>query len=275
VEIRQLVYSFIKRSITNVSLILCVVNGANGLNQAQVTCLAEVLQHLGSQVARKTCLLVTHFDLLGRKAEEDWLEQFKQNEEASFLVEACGGGVLFTGALDEVQYDIVELRARFVLEQQRRMGDMFERMIEGEPVSLMSPAMKDANSMLANLESMTTSCMSLRGLLPELRRINHDLHKLRQAMLEAVGTGRIKDATLLDAAKAMVTQLGVLDSDDLGNQLDDGIQDMEQEYERIGQQVAERYDRALSLNNTYTALFNKASALRQKLTYRNYLSGVL
>jgi hypothetical protein len=151
-----------------IDLILIAINGSSGINASQVANITAVLKFLGRQVSSRTCMLITHFENRNADEEAKWVDEFKSNPNMSFLTKACEGGFLFTGALDKNQFDNISLRDSYITQQRRRNITFFNKLMNGESVSLLSQPMMNAKCMLAMQESVLTSCMNLKNLIPEV-----------------------------------------------------------------------------------------------------------
>jgi GTP-binding protein EngB required for normal cell division len=256
-SIRNLIMEFVKKDITKLSLILITINGSGGITAAQIQNITSCLKFLGRQVASKTCFLVTHFENRTHEEETRWIEEFKANPNMSFLVRACQGGFLFTGALNDVQFASVAIRDNFIEQQRRRNGDLFQKLMDGEPVSLMSPEMKQAKSTLAVQESVSTSCINLQTMIPEVIVTYEHALNIRVKISKAIENGLIKDEELLSVAEDVVEKMACIGSqtDDINEmKLDENVLSLMTDYEKIGEEIQERYAKVLDLLSKYSEL---------------------
>jgi GTP-binding protein EngB required for normal cell division len=259
-NLKALISDFVKRDITKLSLVLVTINSAGGIGQAQVEQMTNCLILLGREVAPRTCFLVTHFENRGEEDEENWIATFKKNKNMGFLLRACRGGFLFTGALTPAQFDEVSLRDAFIRQQRRRNMVLFQKIVEGEPVSLMSPQMADARSIFAVQESVTTSCVGLRTILPKVKEKWNKALDFRLKLSEALSEHRAKierDPKLLADVQDAIRCLGVIgdaDNDLQTMNLDDDAFELMRDYEVKGRLIREKYDRVQGYSNDYSAL---------------------
>ncbi len=269
-NIQKMISEFVKRDITRLGLILITVNGSSGLTSAQVTNITKCLKFLGRQVAAKTCLLVTHFETRGEEEEKEWIRKFTANPNMSFLVRACQGGFLFTGALNKTQFDIVKIRDPYIRHQKRRTAAMFKVLINGGSVSLMTDAMKDAKSMFAISESVTTSCMNLKALVPEVKATwNHAL-EVRLKISTLIEGDKIKDVELKERAEKVYEKMKIIGEakDDIKTmKLDENVLPLMASYEKTGMEIREKYSRVMDLLNKYNKLDQIGSLLLMELEW--------
>jgi hypothetical protein len=269
--IRNMITEYVKRDITRIDLILIAINGSSGVTASNIANITSVLKFLGRQVSSRTCLLITHFESKNIEDEKKWEEDFKSNPNMRFLTLACQGGFLFTGALDKNQFNNVPLRDSYIIQQRRRNILFFHKLMYGESVSLLSPQMKDAKCMLAMQESVLTSCMNLRNLIPELENTWHHAINTRLKISNAINAGLIKDQDLLQRAEKIANELGDLGAEgkDIKTmKLDENVVTMLTEYEKIGESIREKYNRVVAMNNEFNEKDQKATLLWNELEWR-------
>lgn len=269
-NLQNIIVEFVKKDITELSLILITVNGSGGLTSSQIKKITNCLRFLGRRVAKKTCLLVTHFENRNRLDEKKWIDEFKSNKRMRFLTRACQGGFLFTGALDDSQFKNVTCRDKFIDQQRRRNKHMFEKLLAGSPVKLMSQQMKEAKSMFAIEESIITSCMNLQAMIPEVESTwNHALNA-RVKINKYLSDGKVTDKELVEHAKKVTTKLACIGTktDDIKTmKLDENVVKFMTEYEKIGSEIKEKYRKTLELLNKYSEMDQEASLLLNELEW--------
>lgn len=256
--LKNMIAQFVKKNITGLSLVLIAINGSGGLTQAQVNNITNCLKFLGKQVSPKTYLLVTHFENRSQEDEIKWVREFTDNKRMRFLLKACEGGFLFTGALSEEQFKNVKIRDEFISRQRRRNVEMLNKLITGGEVSLLSKKMKQARSLFAVQESVTTSCMNIKVLIPEVHETWKHAFSNRIKISELLASGRLDDdKELQKIAEDAVNALSVIGDEghDISNMaLDDGVVKLMADYERMGNEIQERYMLVLDLLNKYSEL---------------------
>jgi GTP-binding protein EngB required for normal cell division len=271
--LKNMIAQFVKKNITNLSLVLIVINGSGGLTQAQVNNITNCLKFLGKQVSPKTHLLVTHFENRSQEDEIKWAKEFKENEKMRFLTKACQGGFLFTGALSEEQFKSVKIRDEFISRQKRRNLEMFNKLVNGGEVSLLTQQMKQARSLFAVQESVTTSCMNIRTLIPEVHSTWNHAFNTRLKISELLNSGKLNEnKDLQKIAEDAIEKLGILgdEGNDISKMaLDDGVLNLMTNYEKIGTEIQERYVKILELLNRYSGLDQIASLAWDELEWDN------
>jgi len=263
-----MIIDYVKRDITRIDLILIAINGSSGINASQVANITSVLKFLGRQVSTRTCMLITHFENRSVEEELRWAEEFKSNPNMKFLTMACQGGFLFTGALDKNQFDNVALRDSYITQQRRRNITFFNKLMNGESVSLLSPQMMNAKCMLAMQESVLTSCMNLRNLIPEVEATWQ--HAIETRIKISGAMKHIKDKELLERAERIVQDLGDLGSegkDVKTMNLDENVVKMMSEYELIGESIRDRYGRVTAMSNEFSEKDQKATLLWNEIEW--------
>jgi len=198
-----------------------------------------------------------------------FMSKFVTNKECAFLARVCQGGFLFTGALNATQFKDVKARDSFALQQRKRTQRFFDLLLTGEPVHIMSDDVKDAQSMFSLQESITTRCLQLTQLVPELNTAYADALALRQKINEKVASREVSEKLKACAAQLVeeMAGLGTKESEAEHLKVGEETTRMMKEYERIGQEVQKKYQKALELNHVYTELFNKASLLNDELDF--------
>jgi GTP-binding protein EngB required for normal cell division len=259
-NLKALISDFVKRDITKLSLVLVTINSAAGIGQAQVDQITNCLVLLGREIAPRTCFLVTHFENRGEEDEQNWITTFSSNKKMAFLLCACQGGFLFTGALTPSQFDEIKLRDAFIRQQRRRNVVLFQKIVGGEPVSLMSPEMADARSIFAVQESVTTSCVGLRSILPKVKErwkkaLEHRL-KLTEALVEHKAKIERVPKLLDDVTDAIrsLAVIGDADHDIQALSVDDDACELMRDYDLKGRLIREKYERVQDYNDKYSAL---------------------
>jgi len=251
--------------------VLITINGSGGLTQAQINNITNCLKFLGKQVSPKTHLLVTHFENRTHEDEEKWIKEFKGNEKMRFLTKACQGGFLFTGALSEEQFLNVKIRDGYIIRQRRRNMEMFKKLITGGEVSLLSPEMKEARSIFAVQESVTTSCMNLRGIVPEVENTWKHAFDMRLKISDLLSSGKLNDnKELQQIAENAVNALSIIgdEQNDITKMaLDDNVVSLMTNYEKIGSDIQLRYLKVLELLNKYTELDQIGSLALDELNW--------
>jgi hypothetical protein len=266
--IRNMIIEYVKRDIVRIDLILIAINGSSGINASQVSNITAVLKFLGRQVASRTCMLITHFENRSVEEESRWAEEFKSNPNMSFLTKACEGGFLFTGALDKNQFDNIALRDSYITQQRRRNVAFFNKLMNGDSVSLLSQQMMNAKCMLAMQESVLTSCMNLKNLIPEVERTWQHAIETRVKISSALK--HIKDKDLLEKAERVVQELsdlGAEGKDIKTMNLDENVVKMMSEYELTGEAIRERYGRVTAMSNEFSEKDQKASLLWNEIEW--------
>lgn len=269
-NLQNIIVDFVKKDITSLSLILITVNGSGGLTSSQIKKITDCLRFLGRQVAKKTCLLVTHFENRTEEDEKKWISEFKSNKRMRFLTRACQGGFLFTGALDDNQFKNVECRDKYIHHQRRRNKNMFEKLLSGPPVRLMSEQMKAAKSMFAIEESIMTSCMNLQAMVPEVEQTWNHVLNMRVKINKHVSDGKIKDTELLEQAKKVVSKLACIGTktDDIKTmKLDENVVKLMTDYEKIGTEIKEKYKKTLELLNKYSEMDQEGSLILNEMEW--------
>jgi hypothetical protein len=259
-NLKALISDFVKRDITRLSLVLVTINSAGGIGQAQVDQITNCLKLLGREVAPRTCLLVTHFENRGEEDEQNWITTFKRNGNMKFLLRACQGGFLFTGALTPAQFDEIKLRDAFIRQQRRRNVVLFQKIVGGEPVSLMSPQMTAARCIFAVQESASTSCICFHTILPKVKERWTKALEYRLKLSEALAEHKAKIEevpTLLDDVTDAIRSLAVIgdaDNDLQTMHLEADTLELMQDYELKGALIRKKYDRIQALNDEYSEL---------------------
>lgn len=272
--IRNMITEYVKRDITRIDLILIAINGSSGLNASQIANITSVLKFLGPQVAARTCLLITHFENRSADDEKKWADEFTANPNMRFLTMACEGGFLFTGALNKNQFDNTTQRDSYITQQRRRNIEFFNKLMNGKCVSLLSPQMKDAKCMLAMQESVLTSCMNLRNLIPEVETTWQHAMNARIKISNAITDKLIKDPELLKRAESLVQELadlGAEGKDIKTMKLDENVVAMMSEYEKIGNSIREKYNRVITMSTEFSEKDQIATLLLNELEWRMYI----
>lgn len=268
-NLRGLIADFVKRDITKVSAILLAVNGSGGLTAGQVKNMTKCIKFLGKHTSRKTSFLVTHFENRTEDDEQKWIHEFTTNPTMRFLNKACGNGILFTGAINETEHKRVATRDSYILQQKRRLLKIFDKLLGGEPVSLMSNHMKIARSMFANQESVLTSCMNLRALIPEVQKTWDHAFKTRVSLSKILAESKTMEEDTKTRTEEVIRKMEVLGTEEDLKQLsmDENVTKLMNEYERIGEQIREKYIKAMDMNNEYTKLDNLGSLIHDELDW--------
>jgi hypothetical protein len=272
-NLKAMISDFVKRDITKLSLVLVTINSAGGIGQAQVDQITNCLRLLGREVAPRTCFLVTHFENRGEDDERNWIATFKQNQNMGFLLRACQGGFLFSGALTPAQFGEVNLRDTFIRQQRRRNMVLFQKILGGEPVSLMSPQMTDARSFFAVQESVTTSCVGLQTILPKVSEKWNTALKYRLKLSAALAEHRAKIerdpkllADVIDTIRSLAV-IGNADNDLQTMNLDDDALELMRDYEVKGRLIREKYERVQHYHDEYSALEQLSVRIRNELEW--------
>jgi len=132
--IRNIITSYVSKSITKIDLLLLVVNGSIDITTDQIANITSVLKFFGRPVAPISCLMVTHFELQDIEDEKKWIFNFTSNPNMRFLSMACQGGFLFTGALDKDQFNDLSLCSFYTIQQCRRNSEFFNKLINRERI---------------------------------------------------------------------------------------------------------------------------------------------
>jgi len=272
-NLKALISDFVKRDITKLSLVLVTINSAGGIGQAQVDQITNCIVLLGREVAAKTCFLVTHFENRGEEDEQNWISTFKRNQNMRFLLRACRGGFLFTGALTQAQFDEINIRDAFIRQQRRRNVALFQKILEGEPVSLMSPKMAAARSIFAVIESVSTSCICLQTMLPKVKGRWNKALEFRLKLSEALADHRAiieKDAKLFEEVLEAIRSLAIIgdaDNDLQTMSLEDDAFELMKDYEVKGRLIREKYDRVQRYHEEYSALEQLGARVWNQLSW--------
>jgi len=224
---------------------------------------------LEKKALAKTCFLVTHFESRSEDEEKLFMSTFVKNPECAFLAKVCQGGFLFTGALNATQFKDVKLRDSFAIQQRKRSQKFFDVLLTGDPVHLMSEDIKEAQSMFSLQESITTRCVNLNSLVPELKSTYAEALALRQKINDIMAKKEV-DEEMKGRATKLVEEMalfGTKESDAEHLKIGEDTAKMMKEYERIGEDVRRKYETALELNSKYMQLFNMASLLCDELEF--------
>ena len=257
-KLRSMITEFVKRDVCKLSMVCIAIKGDGGLTAAQISHITSSIQFLGEEAAARACFLVTHFENRTEEDEKAFIEAFTSNPNMEFLNMAVQGGFLFTGAINETQHKNVAVRDAFLLQQRRRTREFFDLLTQGSPIELRSPEMAQARSMFAVQESVLTSCTSLQQLVPEVKSTWARAMDTRIKLSAILAEGKLDDDKAA-RAKTMIDKLEKLGASDAAPVVNDRVPQMLAEYERIGTEVRQSYEAALTLNNEYIALDTEAS----------------
>jgi hypothetical protein len=125
-------------------------------------------------------------------------------------------------------------------------------------VSLLSPEMKEARSIFAVQESVTTSCMNIRALIPEVHDTWQHALGTRLKISNLLSSGKLNDnVPLRKLAEETVEKLSVIGEEghDISKMsLEEGVLEMMTNYEKIGNEIQQRHIKILELLNRYVDL---------------------
>jgi GTP-binding protein EngB required for normal cell division len=273
-DLRNLITKFVKEDITRLNLVLIAINGSGGMTASQVKNITNCIKFLGKQISPKTCFLVTHFENRTAADEQKWVADFTNNPNMRFLMRACGGGFLFTGALNKNQFDVVGLRDAFLYQQRKRNAKLFAKMLNGDAVSLRSREMEDARSAFAVSESITTSCSGLRSMNPEIISILKHAYDTRLKISKILAIPKFyqdpENKSLIDRAEAIVQEMGFIgtpEHDVKSLTLDEGVEKTMAECAEISKHIQEKFNDALDRMNKYSEADTKGSVILNELEW--------
>lgn len=267
--LRQTISSFVKGNLTEVDAILIAINGSSGLNGYQVQSIARCLSHMGNQIARKTFFLFTHFEGKTLEEENKLIEEVKQNQNLAFLVEACKGGFLFSGAISSKEWLNVKIRDEFIIQQKQRINTFIEKAIDGDPVKLNSKKMKKAKSMFSCAETMSTAYALASKIGPETKRTREDAIILRQTLGKMAN--KKCDAKDKTAMETVIQEASILDEScdskkDLENHTQIGT--LMKSYKKTGKKIEKLCLDALEENNRVNSTYNNLSRTKMKYSWK-------
>lgn len=202
--IEDIIIEIVKKGITECSLILITISHISGLTMLDINNITTCLKILGPQTAPNVCFLVTRFEGHSKENEDQWINDFKGDERSRFLRIAAGGGFLFTGALRDYHLENIAYRDENFINQTRRNADFFSKLLDGKPVSLLTPNVIVIRSALMVQKSVIMTCLNLEAQLSELKKNWNNVSLMHTNLINRVKSVRERDPPIAAEVLACV-----------------------------------------------------------------------
>jgi GTP-binding protein EngB required for normal cell division len=136
-ELQDMIAKFVKEDVTMVNMIIVVWNGQDQFTARQIEALVEMVLVVGKGMNANSAVMVTHYERMNEKDEDDWFKSFTSHPYTKTLAYATQLGVFFTGAIDESfkSSDVVETD-KFKINQMRRIKKFLNTLVSVPPKPL-------------------------------------------------------------------------------------------------------------------------------------------